>query len=872
MKKILAQSLAVLIIATLLTPQAHAVSLFDIANPAKLASGMLKQILSSLGFDQDEINYAAKTFNESRQKKQAPQVTLNFEPVNPAPGEKIKATAQIMNFFNSTENLYYTWYIKHASGNKDLNGDADIDIEDYKIEAARIIASNDFDWERANYAQDSDDDGYEAIFGGENQRGREAHCFYHDNKSGNEIEIECLHLFPDDGLSGDLGEDNFGKEREAFWHTDPTNADTRGSGNADEANVIGLGIGDFIWNYQPGDQVGVAVEGISTEPSQTDDSAFKTMWALPKNKCSAFDSDVQEIIGTFPNTADTESGTVTTVTTATVDTQIPSPDPLVSYTQEVVTEITTSVTTDVTTFEKTTTIATKVTTTVYTDTGKLTIVSGPTTTTTTTTSGGVYSTDKNMNACLEENLIDPVEGGKTNNIEVSLSPMPSAPLNDPTGKNSDELIVQASTLNTNDKGSLKYTWQVYGSHEPAPTSWGAPFLKEQMPGVIQTMGVGLSAFKMKMALQSPPKYLKIKVVVSEKTASGVAREGHTDVVIPVFSATNQVHIYPTKTTRHANNELFLEMLPDKERCNIGMEKIICPVIKNEIVGLSVPPVFETLTDFLWTIDNSPITPIPYGTSGATCLSGECDATTGEATSIAYFPILKEKGEKYIVNFSATNGQGQKLNISRTFAVVEPEATLISNDETTCQPVLLGNYVDLEGKLWPDKSTASFEAIVGKMISLKPVLNMPFATNAQWYIDNIAIDTDTATLFGASITDDGALTFPANKLTGETYSVAYTALYAQPNETKKFLNASYNVQLNEFYEKQIGHMIEITLVDSLDGTVPVAKTSAPGKILAAIITDVPTYLGFLFRIVLTAGLLLFVSWLVLSLFPKTNTNE
>lgn len=94
----------------------------------------------------------------------------------------------------------------------------------------------------------------------------------------------CKHLFPNakDATSGD---GSFGEAEEKFWGTDPTDPDTANNGNKDEASVIGLGRSTFTWNYAPGDEVGVAVEGTSMIPTKHDDASYMIMWVFSKKNC-----------------------------------------------------------------------------------------------------------------------------------------------------------------------------------------------------------------------------------------------------------------------------------------------------------------------------------------------------------------------------------------------------------------------------------------------------------------------------------------------------------------------------------------------------------------------------------------------------------
>lgn len=901
MKKIFLKTFAITAIFLLLAPNARA-DIFDLGNPTEV----LDAILEDLGFEKDEVKDSAKTFNASRQKKEAPTVTLTFSPTNSAPGEKITVAAAPINFMGDPSQLYYTWYIKHngsggddGKGNRDLNDDGDVDIEDYKIEAMRIIVNGGFDWEKAknagaysaSYSETGPFSGkYKAIFGGESQRGKydnddDAHCFYHDFETGDSYEMDdCQHLFPNARINNttyETGNNKFSIEEKEFWRANPLTPDTAETGFNDEATVAGLGAIQLTWNYQLGDKVGVAVEGPAIDPTQEKDSTYKIMWAMPKNKC--------DIIG-YDSTDDYPAGLTTTSATA-----VTADSPAAGDTTTILTETNTY-----NIIDNINKIATSVETIVITTT--IDYFNGNPDLVTVTDSNGVavlkpltfdeytgVATDDNgrvlpsateedihmisinpddLNDCLESNLIDPGEGGETKKLEVSLSYSPKNPVNDATGANAATLDISASVLGSKNN-DLKYVWEVYRSDEINPVSWGTPMLKSELPEVGQTSGVGLSSLKFKLKLGEPiPKYLRVKVLVTEQISESAVSEGNSDVIIPISNTTDQIRVYPVE----ASDSLTLSLVEDKERCNSDMEQVVCPVAKNEIVGIKVPVSTEAFSNIRWTLDGALIKPLSY--ADGDCLSGECDPVTGDAADIAYFPVLKEMGERYLLNFTATAGANKKINLTKTFEVINPKINIVSNDEASCQPLLLGSYVDLDGKLWPDYSDTSFQTVAEKTISLKPNFNVSFVTGKQWIIDDVVIDADPNIInpFGATIdTATDILTFPVNKTAGENYTVAYSALYGQNNNIKKILNSSFGVQLNEFYEEQLDANIEIAVVDALDGA-PVTKAITPKKILAALITDVPAYLNFLFRIVLTIGLFLFVSWIVLAIFPKTNYDE
>jgi hypothetical protein len=305
-------------------------------------------------------------------------------------------------------------------------------------------------------------------------------------------------------------------------------------------------------------------------------------------------------------------------------------------------------------------------------------------------------------------------------------------------------------------------------------------------------------------------------------------------------------------------------MENKERCKDGIDAALCPVVRNEIIGMKIEN--NNLKNFQWMIDGEPL-----NNGDSECSSGECDKKTGENTRIAYLPVLNEKGERYTVSVTAEDKDEKTVNISKVFEVIDPNVKIEPVDQKICQPELLGSYVDLNGKEWPDYSESDFQSPSGSLVSLKPVFNNSSIANYAWFIDSTEINSGTAGAFGASIADDGTLTFAANKKIGENYDVAIEALYTQDNNTKKFLNKNYNVQLNEFYEDMIDSAINIKITESVEN-VQTGNVKSGRKILAGLITGLPEYINFLFRIALTIMLILAGSWIIMMLTQYPNAYQ
>jgi len=866
-----------------------------------IAGNSFDSVLSNYGVNTQELKNTVGDVNNMRQKKMPPQVTLSFTPTSPVPGQKITALATPGYFMNDSDQLYYTWYIKHANGknqdvsglktedgNTDWNGDGKINIEDYKIEAMRTLVNGGFDWQNADYSKSSNDAGYKSILGGNDKQGMSDHCYVHDFTSGDEYEITCQHLFPDEKISGEkIGDGKFSREEEKFWHTDPNSNDTANNGNVDEATITGLNQTTFSWTFQSGDQVGVAVEGISVEPTAYADSSYKIMWAMPKNKCDVSLGDVPQDTTSAPSAVTTyemPSGNKIITTTTIKKSYVKGDYTVTSGQAPKVLLITTTTTTIVTKkYEKTgddihgNPIFSP---TPYYDNTNSPDISITSDKDAPTNSLPVKTTINDVNACLESNLVSPAEGNTDKKLAVSLSYSPDSPNNDLSisNANSDQLIIQADVDSAENSHLLNYAWQLSLGNGIAAQDW-YPLTKDEITkqtGLMQTNAVGLNSIKLNLDfsadfLKNIPQfdqknqtifYLKAHLIASENTSNGLKRAGNDTIIIPINISSLRIQAFPTLVS----NTLDISLNEQQERCSAGTSQFICPIAKNEIIGVKVD-LDPNKYNLLWTLND---TALPYQ---GICTNKICDADKNFSI-VNYFPVLKEQGTQYTLNLVATNREtSEKISLTKVFKVSDPSLGVVSADEKTCAPVLLGNYVDLDGKQWPDYSLDSFEALQGETIKLKPFFNTPFANDYFWSIDGVTIDDSNAAAFGANIdSGDGSLSFPANKSLGDSYDVSISSLYTQSALAKKALQKYWNVSLADFYEKPIGTSINIQVTDTLtDAAGNITGSVKNTKVLASLFSQVPSYINFLFRVILTIALILFTTSILFSLSPKQSEN-
>jgi hypothetical protein len=277
------------------------------------------------------------------------------------------------------------------------------------------------------------------------------------------------------------------------------------------------------------------------------------------------------------------------------------------------------------------------------------------------------------------------------------------------------------------------------------------------------------------------------------------------------------------------------------------------------VGLRVDG--SGLSDFMWKINGEVL-------NHRSCFFEGCSEQS--QTNVAYFPVLEEKGKRYTVNLTAIKqSTGEKINISRTFVVVDPTVKISSADEKTCRPVILGKYIGLDGREWTDYSDLNFWALTGNSIRLSVVPSgfSPAAKDYSWLVDGVEINSQTATSAGFNIDDKGVLTLPS-KGDGESYNVSVGAIYSQSNLIKSALSKHWNVNYDQLFEKPVNDSVIITM----QNFAPVLSETPAKKIFATVSASLPSYFAFLLRIFLTGFLLLATSGFILSFFPRLKNEN
>jgi hypothetical protein len=898
-------------------------ALFGVSIPSP--SQVADQIEKRYNFNLESIQDQAQNLNVADNKRLNPQVTIVFEPTDPRPGQKITAKAFPLYFGGDSKQLYYTWYLKRAGctldpvpsaakrGLCDENNDNRITVEDWKTAGMREVVLSGYSNEGVDYSIDTDSDGYQARFGGNTKVNTPNHCYFHDNESGTDYEIaeggsdafecasgqeavcivedqvitsgeipastagtnlqsqiftisgdstgsgstacfvsgtpicatdggvacatgtprcinrdaqndcgstlsscsvttqreagpNCRHLFPS-APSETTGDGSFGSEEERFWGTNPGDDSTAENGNKDEANLTGLGQESFAWNYNSGDQVGVAVEGASLSPTKHDDSSYKIMWAFSKNNCSL---DKADGVGSY---AKQIKGYQVTFPTANI----------------------------------------------------------------------------NLNDCLEQNLVDPTEGGQATNLKLQMVTGPENPANDETSDQGGDIITAQAIVDNGQKGlnDQLFEWRIeianniqfnnsLGTVADITEDLLAKGLASQIKGnALNTIEVELNiprdatlagrAFSEYLAGDGG--FLRISARVSENFSSGNVRKGRTDAIIPFTSTRTKIIAYKASPVL-VGNKMRVE-LPGTEGIvcqDSRIDRSICRVLQSEIIGLRLDG--EGLSNFSWTINGAALV------CNKDTVSGACEAA--EQNEINFFPASGDVGSSYSVTVTAGDiTTGKTVTASRLFQVVEPEVAIMSADEQTTFPKFLGQYKDLRGDIGGCSSgiceTYSgkvLQGASGEVLKLKAIFIPTFLgkdSQIEWEVNNSTVTESTPNNIAIDAT--GALP-------GRVVNVTLKGITVQDDNVRRALVDTWGISQLSSVEQRFKKSIQIEIVPGENGGLAEGRVN---KYLAAIGLYIPTTVLYTLRMLLSGALVLFVATLAFAFLPgevpvRASTRE
>lgn len=473
-----------------------------------------------------------------------------------------------------------------------------------------------------------------------------------------------------------------------------------------------------------------------------------------------------------------------------------------------------------------------------------------------------------INDCLEDNLVDPVEGGQPTNLEVSLEYGPDSPNNDASGrKMGDMVFVQAVSMNGDrDTGQTYYRWDVKRLNTPnkrmsldlddwESISTSSSFRQETEMSLLEGNNISELKFNLNVASNSNNYnaifnnggvgYLRVYVEVEEVFDSGLTRAGRSDVIIRVTSSSDRINLYNVDV-----NPNTLEMSLNDEIC---AEDKTCYVATGQIIGARIES--DDLSNYSWEVDGSDLQ----------CnqdMSASCQDT--KQTNVTFFPVSGEIGKTFDLSLIANDIDGSSregslgINLMRRFEIVNPYLKLIP--EAGSERKVLGSYVDITGNTPPEDlvnySENLFVSTPGSGVSLLGEFHPEFIENdstIKWFIDGVEqADASTEQIF-----------FTANKPIGSVYNVSIEAAYSQSIAVRKALQEFWGVQQEETIEKIISESVQIEIED---GDVMAKKEGVKG-VLATLAANLSGEFVFLLRIILTGFVLIATAGIVFGFYPS-----
>lgn len=874
------------------------------------ASQVADQLEKRYNLDLGNLQDQAQRLNVADNKQLTPQVSIIFDPTDPRPGQKLTAKAFPLYFNGPQEQLYYTWYLRRADCNLDKNpgaerrnlcdedGDGDITVEDWKIAAMGELARNGFSNEDISYSADTDNDGYQARFGGSARVAVPNHCYFHDNASGEDYEIADA---SDTDFTCPDGRDPVCVVTDQVMESGTIPASAAGTNDESDTFVVGTGNACYVSGSPICSRNGNV--SCNTGEPRCIDRDVQNDCGSTLNTCSTISEASANPIcrHLFPNAPGRESGDGTfgideerfwrtnpaddsTAENGNKDEANIVGLGRVDFTWNyaagdqvgVVVEGNSLFTTkhDDSSFKtmwafskNDCPMSEAEGTGSYTKTIKNYQVTIPT-------------ANIDLNNCLERNLVDPTQGGQSTSLTLQMVSSPENPVNDETEDQGGDVLTVQAIVDNGQKGSTEqfFDWRVEISNNPQFNNaiGRVADITEDLvnAGLLsQAKGPGLDAVdislnikrNMRLAgrslteyLSGEQGYLRVSSRVSENFASGIVRKGRTDTIVNFTSTRNKIIAYKAKPVL-VGNKMQVE-LPGTDGIicqDARIDRAICRVIQNEVIGLKIDA--AGLTNFQWSIND---TPLPCSSN---TVSPSCAANT--QNEVNFFPVSGGVGSSYTVSVTANDIEsGKTVSLSRLFQVVDPTVAIVSGDPATVTPKFLGQYRDIRGEesgcpegLCNNYSKSVFQGQSGETLKLKTLFIPSFLSKSseiEWEVNGNSVTTSNPN----EVTVDAANASP-----GQVVNVTVRGVTLQDNDTRRALIDTWGISQLDSGEERFESSVQIEMVENSGSNQGIAGVR---KYLAAFGTYIPETFLYTIRMMLSGALVLFVAGAAFVFIPES----
>ncbi|NCU41390.1 MAG: hypothetical protein EOM19_01535 [Candidatus Moranbacteria bacterium] len=872
------------------------------------------------------IQNQGEYFNVSDQKKLSPEVLLFFSPADPHPGQEITTKAFPLYFENKKEDLYYTWYLKKNGcdlgrvGTKiplscDKNGDNEVTVEDWKIEASLIIANTTIEKKDIDYTlPDNDKDGYIATYGGDGKENIPDRCYIMDQKTGIQHEL----------AKGSVSSNSSSQQQTTsncpigyeLKCTQENLITCRDSGSSSWTNVCAsdpksppsclqnkfscnIGLKPLclpLYYSPPGynvdcgedwtcDQVAQKPDTLSCGSGGGGEESENGCKHLFPNAPSFTTGDNKFLLeeerfwGTNPQDPDT-SNTGYGDESNIVGRGIMN----FSWNYQVGDKVGVAV-------EGTSQIPTK-----HDEHSKMIMWALPKNNCPVTGKGSYTKSIKgynveiptatmDLNTCLEKNLVDPREGDQKENIKIQLSYSPEDPLNDSSGKNYGEPLMIYSSLgdSTEDATQTIYTWDVFissdGSYDPRgytreggdteTASWvNITELLTDNKLIGQTKGNDIPKLDIKLNLTDgllkqeglsidkvfPEEagHLRIKLSVREQFSYDTFREGTSTLIVKINNSNEKIQ--PAIAEIEGDPTTF--KMGSQFICNdeTTLRRGVCYVAKNEVISLVLEE--ENIDNYSWELDGKSLV------CNKDISTSQCE--NEKQTKYNFFPITGKPGFRHIVKVSAIESlTGKATTYSRVFEVVEPFIEIISTDTDNVWPKYLGYYKDTDGTIYEDISMEILQGYALRTAELKALFFPSFIgsspnTTKQW-VENIP--------FSEKNLKENTITFPILDPPGNTYLLGMEALYKQDPAIRETMKRIWGLTIEDSKDLWLQKSIQVEVVS--DEEIDEFVINTPQAFFASLSKNMPSYLWLTLQTFLSIITSLFIFGLLYSLANSKN---
>lgn len=629
-----------------------------------------------------------------------------------------------------------------------------------------------------------------------------------------QIELECNHQFADVSRFK-VGDGSFGAEEENFWGTDPHDPSTIDNENNDEANVAGLGMDKMNWTFAPGDKVGVIVEGQSYLPTKHDDASVAISFALVNN--------------IFHKEGDNDCKMETGV-----------------YEQKI----------------KNYTVK-------------------------------IPFAYVNIDNCLDFNLTSPTEGNQADNMEVTLDYYPKNPSIGSMGtdingnsKGGDSLTITSNTSDPNvDVNQIYYKWSIYGFKGDRDelsldkNAWtllsnDEIFRKSNNIKLLEGLGMDQLEMQLNTTTVNDEEYNFLRFFVESEEffdtgrgTTGTTRSGRGDILVePNQSSEGGINIKVGNSTPICEND--------------GP----CEVLENQVITASLGGTSDDsgISNYLWTLDGKSITTLSENeTKQGNSITFLLEGRPGDVHVLSM--VANDTAGPDEVASGENKNKGEKLTLSKNFVVTKPMVGIGPNnkinrgtEDLACQDLngnvdesaIIGIYSTVVDPQDPDAEPEAVLDCKENVFNGSGSVTITPTYYPEWIKDNLK--NVKYSINGDVINDDSST--DCNNIScavdlsaypvGSNVNISFEAEYWQTDAQRVSLK-SWGVAEGESGGEKISDSIMVKVGES--DAQPIVKKAS--KIIAGLAYNIPKQMIFMFRLILTAVIVVFASGIIMSLGQK-----